>query len=160
MIILLILALFVAVSFGLTAISAAPWVPLRKKDINALLKDLNLSHGKVFVELGSGDGRLLKAAGNTGAMVIGYELNPFLWLVSYFRLLGTPTAKVYLRNFWKRPLDKADCVMAFLVPRTMPRLAHKLGKEMQPGSRFISYVFALPGKDPAVRHRSWYIYDF
>jgi SAM-dependent methyltransferase len=160
MVIILILALTIAAVFGITALSGAPWVPLRRKDLSPLLADLHLKPGKLFVELGSGDGRFLKAASRTGAHVVGYELNPLLWAVSYARLLTTPNAKVYLRNFWNCPLGRADAVMAFLVPRTMPRLAKKLDNELKPGSLFASYIFNLPGKKPLKKAKSWQIYKF
>lgn len=160
MTIIAILALLVFVFFGLAAVSAAPWVPLRKKDTKALVRDLNIGPKKVFVELGSGDGRLLKAASMTGAKVVGYELNPLLWFISFMRLIKTPNAKVYLRNFWRCSLKEADTVGTFLIPRTMPKLEKKLEKEMKPGSRFVSYVFQLPTKKPAQKHRSWYIYNY
>ena len=119
-----------------------------------------LEPGQTYIELGSGDGRLVAAAAKKGARAIGYEVNPLLWFISWLRILRLKDAHVQLANFWSKDIGSADVVMAFLVPRTMPRLEKKLVKEMKPGSKFVSYVFRLPNRDPALTHKGWFVYNF
>jgi hypothetical protein len=158
--VLLIIFLVLAGFLAWTAISGAPWVPVRRFDVKQLLDDAGVSQGTYYVELGSGDGRLLKAAARRGAKVVGYELNPLLWLISWCRTLGYKNCTVRLADFWRADLAQADVVMAFLVPRTMPKLDSKAAKEMKPTAQLISYIFAIPGKKPLKRGKSWLIYDY
>jgi hypothetical protein len=160
MIIVLLITLALLIGFAVAAISGAPWVPVRKSDIAAIVDDLRLSERKLYIELGSGDGRVLAAVAKCGVQAVGYEINPLLWLIAWLRLLPARNARVKLANFWSRSLKPADVVMAFLIPRTMPRLEVKLKKEMRSGSLFISYVFPLPTKKPIQKHKKWYIYHY
>ena len=155
----LLLLLLVSLMFGVTGISGAPWVPARKIDIQPLLRDAKLHKGDLFIELGCGDGRLLAAAADHGAKAIGYELNPILWCIAYLRNVGRRQVSVRLGNFWSVDLSQADVVMAFLVPRTTPRLAKK-AKELKKGARLVSYIFPLPNRTPTRRGKSWLVYTY
>ena len=156
--VLLLVALVLSVAFAYTAISGAPWVPARSHDIEKLLQSLQLTPDMRYVELGCGEGRVLRAVAKTGAQAVGYELNPLLWCIAWLRCLPLPNARVRLANFWSADLGQADFVLAFLVPRTMHRLATTVTKHMKPGSRLISYVFTLPGHKPEQTVKPWLIY--
>lgn len=159
-IILLVAACFVLLGFLIAAVSGAPWVPARSADITKVFKDIDLNKNTVLIELGCGDGRVALAAAKRGAKVTGYEINPVLWVISVYRTRRFANVKIKLANFWKTDLSSADIVMAFLIPRTMPRLAAKVKKEMRPGARLASYVFTLPGKRHVKLTSKWYIYEF
>lgn len=156
----IIIALIVLVGFLVSSISGAPWVPARKYDLDAILNDVKLSKQDTYIELGCGDGRLMRAAAKRGATVIGYELNPLLWLIAWLRMIGQKNVRVILGNFWEKDLTQADVVMAFLVPRTMPRLGKKADAEMKRSARLVSYIFPIPHKKPSLRHKSWYVYVY
>lgn len=157
--VVLIVFLLLAIMFAVTAVSGAPWVPVRAYDVEKLLDDAGVQKGTTYLELGCGDGRLVKAAAKRGAKAVGYELNPLLWLVAWLRCVGTPNARVRLGDFWRVDLHASDVVMAFLVPRTMPRLAKKAAAEMKPGARLVSYIFEIPGQKPKKRRKSWLVYE-
>ncbi len=154
------IVLFILIGFAVTSVSGAPWVPARAHDIEALLDDAHIKSGDLYIELGCGDGRLVRAAARRGARAIGYELNPLLWLYAWLGSLGQKNVHIRLGNFWKQDISKADTVMAFLVPRTMPRLGTKASQEMKKGSCLISYIFPIENKKALRKHRSWYIYTF
>lgn len=160
MLIIFIILTVILIGFVWAAISGAPWVPAFKRDLEKILDDSKLEPGQLFIELGCGDGRLLQVAAQRGSVVIGYELNPLLWLISYLRLWRYPAAQVHLGNFWQADISGADVVLAFLVPRTMARLETKVCREMKTGSRLVSYIFELPNKKPVVKRHHWLIYDF
>lgn len=168
--VVLIVFTLLAVMFAVTAISGAPWVPVRAYDVEKLLDDAGVTKGTTYLELGCGDGRLVQAAARRGARAVGYELNPLLWLIAKARCLRTPGATVRLGDFWRVNLGQLpaqrnakdartiDVVMAFLVPRTMPRLGLKAAQEMHSSARLVSYVFEIPGVKPAKKGSSWLVY--
>lgn len=160
MTILLVVFFVVALIFMVTSISGAPWVPARAFDIDKLLDDVKLQPSEVFYELGCGDGRLVKAAAQRGAKAIGYELNPFIWAIAWLRCAGVKGATVHLSDLWRADLHKADVVMAFLVPRTMPRLDRKAKAEMMPKARLVSYIFPIVGRESLPSSGSWHIYQY
>jgi cyclopropane fatty-acyl-phospholipid synthase-like methyltransferase len=160
MIIFFAVLLVLLLGFTISSISGAPWVPARAYDIEALLDDAKIKPGSLYIELGCGDGRLVRGAAKRGAKAIGYELNPMLWAYAWARSIGDNNVQVRLGNFWTKDISNADVVMAFLVPRTMPRLGKKADKEMKKGSMLLSYIFPIPKKKPLLKNRSWYIYSY
>ena len=74
--------------FGGTALTGAPFVPSRRKELEIIFKKLyRLSKNDLLVDLGSGDGKVLKAASDFGARALGIELNQFLVLFSKLRFI-------------------------------------------------------------------------
>jgi SAM-dependent methyltransferase len=158
--VIIILFLVVVLGFLVSSISGAPWVPARRYDIDELLEDAKLVKNNTYIELGCGDGRIVRAAAQKGAKAIGIELNPVLWLIAKVRTMNCPNAQIKFGNFWAVDLSQADVVMAFLVPRTMPRLGVKAAAEMKSGSRLVSYIFPVPDKKHTVKNKSWYVYIY
>ncbi len=152
-----ILVIMLIIAYASAA--GAPWVPARRADIEQLLNDAGLQKDELFVELGCGDGRLLRAAHRRGARVVGYELNPILWLWAFLCALPQRTVRVKFGNFWSANLSEADVVLAFLVPRTMPRLSAKARAEMKTGARLVSYIFPANGLKQMHKGRNWYVYQ-
>lgn len=155
-----LLLLMILVAFAIAGPMGAPWVPAFKEDVEKVLDDSGLKAGQLYVELGCGDGRLLKAAAKRGATAVGYEINPLMWLAAWLRNLGEPKVRVILGDFWQKDLTKADIVMTFLTPRYMQKLEDKLKKELRPGTVFVSYIFELPNKKPALKRHHWQVYHY
>lgn len=62
-----------------------PYVATKKDKIQTMLDLAQIKKGETVVDLGSGDGRLLFAAAQKGAIAIGYEINPVLVLLTRLR---------------------------------------------------------------------------
>jgi len=158
---LLIVVTLLLIGFAGGGLLGAPWVPTRKIDVETVLEAASLQPNQLFIELGCGDGRLVVAAAKRGAKAIGYEINPLLWLVATLRTLRYyPRARIRLANFWSISLADADVVMAFLMPKFIPRLAAKTAHELKPGSRLISYIFKVNGRKPVKSSDHWFIYKY
>jgi hypothetical protein len=132
-----------------------------RRDTAAILDLAALTPGQTLIDLGSGDGRFLRAAARRGIRGIGYELNPFLWLISLivtwrYRQL----VRIHLANFWHTPLPPADAIYVFLIHRLMSKLDHKLTQEITTPTRVISFVFQIPGREPVVSTRNSYRYQY
>ena len=83
----IVLLIIIGASYSIGAISGAPWVPMRKTDLARVVTILN-SHNlknKSFIELGSGDGRLLEAAAAIGWQATGYEISLLPLTLSFWR---------------------------------------------------------------------------
>lgn len=75
----LVLAIAVLIlCFGGVLLFGAPYLPTLTPQVQAALELCKLQSGDTLLELGCGDGKVLIAAAERGATVIGYELNPLL----------------------------------------------------------------------------------
>lgn len=153
--------LVLVAGFGAGALFGAPYVPLLKRDSQTLLDLAELKPGQTLVDLGSGDGRFLRAAAQRGIRAIGFEINPLLWLISLvvcwpYRRLVT----IRLADFWRVQLPETDAVYVFLIERYMAKLDRKLTREARRPLRLVSYVFSVPGKKPIRANKNSYVYAY
>ena len=104
-----------------------------------------------FVDLGSGDGRVVFRAAREGIFVksVGYEINPALHIIASVRRFVTPrywfNTNFYMTDLWKTNLHQYDVVAVYGFSPIMERLGHKLEQELRPGSIVVSNVFEIPG---------------
>ncbi len=158
---LLLLGLVVVSGFLYAVFFGAPYVPAFQQDIDELLEMARVGKGAYFVDLGSGDGKVLLAAAKRGAQVEGYEINPVLWLVSKWRLRRFRSqAKLHLGSMWRANVGSADVVFLYLHTNWMHKMATKLKAELKPGAMAVSYVFNFGGLKPMQTTRNAYIYKF
>lgn len=108
--------------FGLVAFFGAPYVPSLRREVRAAFDELYpVGKGDVVVDLGSGDGLVLKEASKRGARCLGYEINPLLALISKLRLGGR--AIIRTQNMWSAALPPdVTLVYVFSVSRDSRRL--------------------------------------
>lgn len=151
---LILILLIIVLPFGIGAVFGAPYVPILRKQSKELLKLAELKPGQTLIDLGSGDGRLLKAAAAQGVRCIGYEINPYLVVISrivcwrYRKLVSIHTADI-----WHIKLPPADAVYIFALDRYMVKLDQKFKAEIVTPTNVISYIFQMPGRT-AIRETS------
>jgi predicted RNA methylase len=151
--------------FGFTAFIGAPYVPSLNSDIKHIFDDnlYAISSKDVFIDLGSGDGKILKLALKKGAKsVIGYEINPILYLISKLRLNSKKNSKMLLEDYWLCKFNKDTTVVyTFMVTRDMKRLSAKIQEESNRLKRslyLISYGNTVDNKDFIKKYRAHYLY--
>lgn len=118
----------------------------------------------VLIDLGSGDGLVLREAAKRGAKAIGYELNPVLTWIARWLSRGNKNITVHIANMWRIAFPRDTTVVyAFVVSRDVRKVAKKiqletdrLGKPL----KFISYGCELPGKTPIKTNGAHFLYDF
>ena len=139
----------------LTALSFAPWVPTRRRDIARVLRLAALAPGCRFVELGCGDGRVLTAAAVAGIDATGVELSLPLACAAWARIaLIRSSARVRWGSLYSFDLSGTDVVYCFGIPyRLGLRFAEKLRTELLPGARVLSYAFPISGLVPTAVDR-------
>ena len=165
MIILHILGLVFFVTFMLIVFRGAPYVPTKRADVTKLFDELSLGDKDVIVDLGSGDGRLLLEAAKRGISSVGYELNPFLVLVSWMRLRKYEgRARVAMRDFWLTYLPKrTKVVFVFLGTPFMKKLDNYLLRQMQHRDDellLVSYGVPVPGREPVRETGAFLVYAY
>ena len=156
-----LIALGFVLAFGLGAWRGAPYLPILRQPAQDLLDLAELRPGQTLIDLGSGDGRLLRLAAQRGIRGIGYEINPWIYLVSRvvcfkYRHLVT----LHLGDYWRVTLPPREAVAVFLIERHMARLEQKLATELITPTVVVSYVFALPTRKPTRTTANAYHYDY
>lgn len=111
-----LVAFLVIVWFGVVLVGP-PYVPTLQRDLNVLFDYLKLSAKDHFVDLGSGDGKVLVAAAKHGARVSGVELNPFLVAISRLRVRPYK-GRVIAGDMWRYQLP-AETTHVFVFPAEM-----------------------------------------
>ncbi len=133
--------------FLLTVFFGAPYVPTHKKELIKLFEKLKLSKNDILVDIGSGDGIVLKTASNFGTKSIGFEINPFLVLISKIRLRNFKNTQIYFQNFWHVfPIEKITIFYTFGHSERiekMLKLAQIQANHQKTDLLFISYGFEI-----------------
>jgi len=147
--------------FGFTAFFGAPFLPTLDNRTDDALKLLDLKPGDLLLELGSGDGRLLREAAKRGIRSIGYELNPLLVWYSRIKLLRYRNlTSVKCANYWTQKLPKAQGIYVFLLNPYMEKLDKKLQAEASKPVKVVSFAFEIPGKKPAKEIKGMRLYTY
>lgn len=148
--------------FGFVVFFGAPYVPTLGKQKLAALDLLELEPGETLLEIGSGDGTMLKAAAERGYKVIGYELNPVLVVVSYIRTYKLrKNVKINWGNFWWHTWPRTDGIYTFLLGKYMKKLDKKIIQNY-PGKKvkLASFAFKIPDKEIAKEKDGVYLYEY
>lgn len=139
-----------------SAIKGAPYVPTSNKQLKRIFEHTALKKGGEFVELGSGDGRIIRyAVKNFEVTGVGIEINPLL--VAWSRYLSGKEGisdKVSFRrmNIFNYSLVNVDYMYIFLMPELIKALLPKFKKELQKGVLIISHGFKIPGYEKKLIH--------
>ena len=126
------------------AIYRIPWMVTPKRVIVKALDKVGEGRGKSFIDLGSGDGRLVIESAKRGYTSIGFELNPVLVTTSIVsaRLAGVNRSTSFRsRDFWQSSLEAADVVSCFGIAPVMDRLSKKMVIEAKPGTKLVCFRF-------------------
>ena len=117
--------------------------------IEAFLDAVPMNPNELLVDLGCGDGRVLRASRRRyGVRALGFEVNAMAYCMARVLSLGTRGIQVKWKNFWSQNLRDADIVFCYLFPDVMKRLGIKLEEELCPGARVVSCNFSVPGWAP------------
>lgn len=145
------LVLAVVLLFGFVVVRGAPYVPSHRRFVRqALTKLYTLDKNDVLVDLGSGDGLVLRMAAEYGARAVGYELNPALVFISQVLARGNPHISTHLGDMWfvDLPTD-TTVVYIFGVSRDTEKFSAKLQMAANKNAQkiwCITYGAKLPNK--------------
>ena len=134
----------------------APYLPTFKSKLNVMFDLIRVQvqtqkgRNLQFVDLGSGDGRVVFRAAREGLFnkSVGYEINPTLHLFAQSQKLFTPkywqTTRFECGDLWRIQLSKYyDVVAVYGVAPIMDRLGVKMKEELKPGSIVVSFRYVV-----------------
>lgn len=130
-----------------------PYYPSRRFAGQALLQQLPSNPGLRIIDIGSGLGGLVLhlAQMRSDSEVIGIELAPLPWFISYCRArFGRRPAQFLRGDYQALDFSRFDVVFAYLSPAAMSRLWCKAKAEMRGGSMLFSYEFLIAEQGPDV----------
>lgn len=148
-----VLVVVLVVFVGFMAFTGAPYVPTLPSETRRVFAKLyKLSAKDVLVDIGSGDGVVLREASRRGARAVGYEINPLLVAISRWLSRNDRRVRIEMANFWRRKLpDDTTVVYTFGDQRDIDKMyarvveeATRIGKPLW----FISYGFRVAGETP------------
>jgi len=160
-----LVAIVVVATFLLSVFLGAPYVPTKKSDLKLAFEKLyKIKSSDLLVDIGSGGGVVLREASRRGAKALGYEINPFLFLVSYFLSRNNKKIKVKLANYWKTKLpEEVTVIYVFSVDRDMEKIktwvqneSNRLNKQLN----LISLGFDIKSLKEAKQLGVYYLYVF
>lgn len=152
----------IALLFGFVVFWGAPYVPSKSRDARRALTKLRpLTAADTLIDIGSGDGIILRIAAEHGARAIGYELNPVLVLISKL-LSRNPRISVCVANFYAVSLPpETTVVYTFGDSRDIAKMANYVERQatrLDKSIDFISYAFQVPGRTATAHSKTHYLY--
>jgi SAM-dependent methyltransferase len=116
--------------FGFVVAFGAPYVPSHRQDIRRVFAHCQLGPKDLLIDVGSGDGIVLREAAKRGAKAVGYELNPVMVFISRFVSSGKGDIIIHLANFWSVSFPAGTtCVYSFAIGRDRKKLEAKIQSE-------------------------------
>lgn len=159
--VILLIIMFVLVLPGVYAmITGAPFVPTDKKAMAAMLKLGKFRKTDRVVDIGCGDGRLVRTIARYGVKsAIGYEFSIPTYLFARFRtFLGKGREVIKFKNFWRLNFENVDVIVCFLLVNSMKKFEKKIWPNLRKGTRVLSHLFQIKGVKPVAYKDSVYLY--
>jgi protein-L-isoaspartate O-methyltransferase len=141
---------FILIYWFLAPLISAPFWPSTAMDIIKMFELADLNEKDVFVDLGSGDGRVVLAASRVCKKAVGIEYNPFLTLFARGMEFISANGEVEFKHksYWREDLKDYDVVMLYLNSNAVSALTSKLQSELKKGGRVVTKNNPLPGWKP------------
>lgn len=139
-------------------LKAAPFVPTSKEHVDDMLRIARLQSSDTLMDLGSGDGRILRKASGLVKQAIGIEINPVLYWWSRFILRKKKNTMVRREDLWHTDLSQVSVLTLFFIAHKMNLLEEKIRREMKTGSRVVSYGFRFPNWQYVEKNDKVYLY--
>lgn len=125
----------------------APYVATRDNDLNRIMNTIKPQKNSFFLELGCGDGRVLRyAARRYGVIGEGIDINPVVLLKAQILTALQDLKNVRFKRSDVKAADtwKADYIYIFLFPKLVATLQRKLLEETKDNAIIIAHGFQIP----------------
>jgi SAM-dependent methyltransferase len=142
-----------------------PFVPSPQAVVEKMIEIGGVRSGDLVYDLGSGDGRIVIAAAQTGAQAIGFEIDGDLIKESRANIQKAGVqarAEIRDQDLLTVDFSAATVVTMYLLPDVNLKLRPKLLAQLKPGSRVVSHAFDMgdwaPDKHEQVLGRNIYLW--
>jgi len=126
------------------------WVPTPFATLEKMYDMAKLTTKDFVIDLGSGDGRAIVAAGKRGARGVGVEWNEDLIAVSNKAAAQAGVshlAKFVKHDMFSYDISEATVMALFMLPDQLSKLTPRF-LDLRPGSRIVMNGFAIPHWTP------------
>ncbi len=134
------------------SVNAGPYVPSPQSVVSDMLKLADVGPQDFVVDLGSGDGRIVRTAALIfGASGLGVEIKDELVRQANAdaRREGIGARVKFVNaDLFKTDVSRATVLTMYLLPETVNLLRDKLLAELRPGARVLSHDYPLSGWIP------------
>lgn len=149
-------------SFCTCCLSRVPYVPTKRGPLEKAFDDLYpIGSSDLLVDIGSGDGLVLRSAAKRGARAVGYELNPILVLVSRM-LAKSPLISTELADYRYVTFPaETTIVYTFGESRDIKKMYKKAQQTADSNKRqiyFMSFGFKVPGEKSIKSDGKFFLY--
>ncbi len=158
---ILILAVILLIALGILYVmftemlnfvqTRVPFVPTAKKDLQDLVKRVEISEIDYVYDLGSGNGKVVFFIEQaTGAKVKGIQRAGWAqtWAKARARVQGSK-AEFVSGNFFDHPWAEATIIYAYLYPFLMSQVCEKALDECRPGTKLVIRDFPIASLQPS-----------
>jgi predicted RNA methylase len=125
----------------------SPWWRTSAKTARVMITLAKITEKDIIYDLGSGDGTALVTAAKTkGARGVGVEIDPLRVAISRMSIALNGVSrkiKIVRKNFFEVDISEATVIFMYLVPKALQKLKPKLLKELQPGTRIVTFVYKM-----------------
>lgn len=135
-----------SVSMLFSYLKGAPYISTENKEIDDILKKAGLKTGQKFLELGCGDGRVVRSAvKNYSVKGKGIDINPTLIFLAKIRakLQNVKNIEFSTENVYTTDMNTADVIYLFLLPQVIAKLKNQLISETKTNVLIISHGFKI-----------------
>lgn len=152
------------VSFLSVVFFGAPYVPTLKRDVSDISKIYAFKKSDVFLDVGSGDGVVLRAVAPKVQKAVGYELSPWLLYISRWLSKSYANIDIQYANIWKKPFPQdVTVIYVFFNAKYMRRIATKVQQHADHVGRdiyLISFGFTVNAKEHVKQQGAMHLYRF
>lgn len=128
-----------------------PFVPTPHETVEQMLQLANVGPGDYVIDLGSGDGRIVIAAGKKGAFGHGVDIDPKR--IGEARKnaasAGVDDKVLFIEgNLFETDFSKATVITMYLLNSVNMKLRPHMLEKLKPGTRVVSYYFNMNDWEP------------
>ena len=126
------------------------WVPTAQVMVERMLDMAKVTSRDFVVDLGSGDGRMVIAAGKRGARALGVEFNPDMVDLSKRNavMAGVSRRVNFVQgDMFEADFSRATVLALFLLPDNLRKFSQKF-LNLKPGTRIVTNTFGIEGWEP------------
>jgi len=123
-----------------------PYVPTPEEIVDKMLEIADVGPSDYVIDLGSGDGRIVIAAAEKGAVGHGVDIDEDLLIESRRKAkkAGVDDRVVFLNeNIFTTDIREASVITMYLLSSVNKRLRPRLLNDLKPGTRVVSHSFDM-----------------